>query len=158
MIFLDQPHNTHHKLFEVTDRKVLQNLERRSNNINWPKTTNSPAWAAFDEEVTNIVKFFMYGTIEQKIEKYDKYVYAVAVEHFGVKAVSDFSTRLNQVRRRKRRLQDLRRRQRELRNHYRKATDDQKEGKDALQKQLHEQILDLRRSQVRKHIYLHCGR
>ncbi|XP_072178554.1 uncharacterized protein [Diadema setosum] len=142
---LDQPHNTHQKLFEIKDRKVLQSLERRSN-INWPKTTNSPAWTAFDEDVTRIVKSFMYGTIEQKIEKYNTYVYAVAVEHFGVK-VAKVSPQIPQMSRRKHRLKGLRKQQRFLRTRYKKAPDAEKSGINELLKQVHDQILDLRRKE-----------
>ena len=140
---LDKSHNTNQKLFEVRDRKILYKLERRSC-INWPKMSNLPAWTNFDEDVTRIVKSFLFGTIEDKLEKFEKYVHAVAVEHFGVKPLTPFR-QANRPSRRKRRVEELRRQQRDLRKRFKKSTDFEKEGINELMKQVHEEILALRR-------------
>ena len=78
----------------------------------------------------------MYGTIKQKIEKSDRYVYAVAVEHFGVKAAK-VSPQITPMSRRKHSLEELHKQQRILRARYKKAPDAEKGRINDLQVQLH---------------------
>eukprot|EP00057_Strongylocentrotus_purpuratus_P031916 XP_786079.3 PREDICTED: uncharacterized protein LOC580961 [Strongylocentrotus purpuratus] len=107
--------------------------------------TNISEWTNFDEDAAYNVNMLMHGTVEMKLSTYEKFVHAIAVQHFGAKDVHIHKEPY--LNRRKRRLEELRKQRRDLRKRLRDAPDDQKEGLTVIGDQIHNEVLILTRKE-----------
>ena len=80
-----------------------------------------------------------------KLSTYEKFVHAIAVQHFGAKDVHIHKEPY--LNRRKHRLEELRKQRRDLRKRLRDAPDDQKEGLTVIGDQIHNEVLILTRKE-----------
>ena len=136
-------HNVHRKPSEFRDGDVLSKLVRQPI-INWPKMSDLTAWTDFDEEAARNVNDLMHGTVEHKLQTYEKIVHAMAVECFGVK---EASSRVLAPNRRSLRLQQLRKEKKALRRRMRTAPPHEIAGLNDLSDTLHAEILKISRAE-----------
>ncbi|KAL1263729.1 hypothetical protein QQF64_006468 [Cirrhinus molitorella] len=128
---------------------VERKMNGRKPQILWPKSCQKKEWETTDTDLVHLLEG-LKGCVERKLDKIGEIIYSYGVERFGVKSTNLWTQKdpsVNLQSRRQQEIEQLVKERRNLRKQWRKATEVERKGLEALQGDIKQRIAILRRAE-----------
>ena len=128
---------------------VERKMNGRKPQILWPKSCQKKEWETTDTDLVHLLEG-LKGCVERKLDKIGEIIYSYGAERFGVKSKNQRTQKEPSAHYKSRRQQEIERLVKErrcLRKQWKKATEVERKGLEALQGDIKQRLATLRRAE-----------
>ena len=123
-------------------------IPARKERINWPASTETVLWKSLDNDLDDLFRVSLRGSVEGKINTLMETVYRISIDRFGIKESKTKSQQLtNGTSRRQTNIAEIRKELKQLKRLWKNCKEEEKPGLHNLRQNARERLKTLRKAE-----------